>query len=47
MLKRWRSHGGPVNAVAFNEDSRVAITASQDGSVNLHDVRSRGAPFQV
>uniref|UniRef100_A0A915PB97 WD repeat domain-containing protein 83 n=2 Tax=Meloidogyne TaxID=189290 RepID=A0A915PB97_9BILA len=46
-LKRWRGHGGTVNAVAFNEDASVAISAGQDGFVCLHDVRSRGPPFQV
>ncbi|CAD5216934.1 unnamed protein product [Bursaphelenchus xylophilus] len=47
MLKRWRDHGGPINAVQFNEDSRVALTASQDGTVRCFDVRSRAPPFQV
>ncbi|KAF7636973.1 hypothetical protein Mgra_00003552 [Meloidogyne graminicola] len=46
-LKRWRGHGGTVNAVAFNEDASVAISAGQDGFVCLYDVRSRGPPFQV
>ncbi|KAL3070090.1 hypothetical protein niasHT_036631 [Heterodera trifolii] len=47
MVKRWQSHGGAVNAVAFNEDSSVAILAGQDGLVCCHDVRSRGPPIQV
>lgn len=47
MLKRWRDHGGAINAVQFNEDSRVAISASQDGTVRCFDVRSRSQAFQV
>ena len=47
MLKRWREHGGVVNAVAFNEDSRVALSASQDTTIRAFDVRTRNAAFQV
>ncbi|CAD5212520.1 unnamed protein product [Bursaphelenchus okinawaensis] len=47
MLKRWRDHGGPINAVQFNEDSRVAMSGSQDGTVRCFDVRSRAAAFQI
>ncbi|KAH7705252.1 WD domain-containing protein [Aphelenchoides avenae] len=47
MLKRWQGHGGAINAVAFNEDSGVAISASQDGTVRCWDARSRGPPIQV
>jgi WD40 repeat protein len=47
MLKRWRDHGGVINAVKFNEDSRVALSASQDGTIRCFDVRSRAAAFQV
>lgn len=47
MLKRWRDHGGVINAVAFNEDSRVALSASQDGTIRCFDVRTRSAAFQV
>jgi WD40 repeat protein len=47
MLKRWGDHGGVINAVAFNEDSRVALSASQDGTIRCFDVRTRNAAFQV
>jgi len=47
MVKRWKGHGGGVNAVAFNEDSTVAISAGQDGLVYCYDVRSRGPPIQI
>ncbi|KAI6206608.1 WD-REPEATS-REGION domain-containing protein [Aphelenchoides besseyi] len=47
MLKRWRDHGGVINAVAFNEDSRVALSASQDSTIRCFDTRSRSAAFQV
>lgn len=47
MLKRWKGHGGAVNAVAFNEDSTVALSAGQDGLVYCYDSRSRGQPIQV
>ncbi|KAI6242163.1 hypothetical protein M3Y99_00256900 [Aphelenchoides fujianensis] len=47
MLKRWREHGGVINAVAFNEDSRVALSASQDATIRCFDVRTRSGAFQV
>lgn len=47
MLKKWRDHGGVINAVKFNEDSRVALSASQDGTIRCFDVRTRNAAFQV
>jgi mitogen-activated protein kinase organizer 1 len=47
MLKRYREHSGAINAVAFSEDSRVAFSASQDGTIRCFDVRTRSAAFQV
>jgi len=47
ILKRWRDHAGAINAVAFSEDSRVAMSASQDGTIRCFDVRTRDPAFKV
>lgn len=37
-----------INAVAFNEESTVALSASLDGTVRCYDMRVRGGePIQV
>lgn len=47
ILKRWSYQGGAINSVAFNEESSIALSASQDGTVACHDIRSRERPIQV
>ncbi|MFH4977874.1 hypothetical protein AB6A40_004583 [Gnathostoma spinigerum] len=47
ILRRYKGHNGKVNSVAFNEESTVAFSASQDGSVRCYDVRQKSDPIQV
>ncbi|VDN59134.1 unnamed protein product [Dracunculus medinensis] len=47
ITRRWRGHSGKVNCVAFNEESNVALSGSQDGIVRCFDVRDKSGPIQV
>ena len=42
MVKRWKGHGGVINAVAFNEESSIALSAGQDGLVYCYGNRAFG-----
>ncbi|KHN87942.1 WD repeat domain-containing protein 83 [Toxocara canis] len=47
ITRRWRGHNGRINSVAFNEESTVAISGSQDGTVRCFDMRDKSGPIQV
>ncbi|KRX99699.1 WD repeat domain-containing protein 83 [Trichinella pseudospiralis] len=48
IVRKFRGHAGSVNAVAFNNESSVLMSASLDGTVRVWDLRSRSSePIQA
>ena len=42
ISRRWRCHNSSITSVSFNEDSSLAISGSQDSTVKIFDIRSKG-----
>ena len=42
ISRRWRCHNGAITCVQFNEESSLAMSGSQDNSVKIFDMRSKG-----
>ncbi|KAK0403852.1 hypothetical protein QR680_017159 [Steinernema hermaphroditum] len=48
ITRRIRGHGAPINAVMFNEEGIAVMSASNDGTVRIYDVRQRSMePVQI
>src|ERR1051325_10393273 len=40
LIRRFRTHGGPVSAVALTSDGSTAVSGSRDGTIRAWDVIS-------
>uniref|UniRef100_A0A1I7ZJD4 WD repeat domain-containing protein 83 n=1 Tax=Steinernema glaseri TaxID=37863 RepID=A0A1I7ZJD4_9BILA len=48
ISRRVRGHGAPINAVLFNEEGIAVLSASNDGTVRIFDIRQRSMdPVQI